>query len=241
MSKRTVLITGANKSIGFETAREMGQSGFKVWLGCRDAVRGKDAVSLLLSEGIDARLAIIDVTDQESIDAAVGQLKSEDGKLDVLVNNAGIPGIYPSAPEAQSISDIMTVYNTNVFGVIRVTQAFLPLLKMGDAPRIIMVSSGLGSLEWVSDRTHPYSQVAALVYTSSKTALNGVTVAFANGLSEYGISVNAVDPGYTATDFNGHTGYRTVSEAARGIVWLAAEASQTLTAGFYFDEKRAPW
>ena len=241
MKKRTVLITGANKSIGFETAREMGKLGYKIWLGCRDAARGQDAVSLLLSEGIEVRLAIIDVTDQESIDAAVGQIKSEDGKLDVLINNAGIPGTWPIAPEAQDISDIMTIYNTNVFGVIRVTQAFLPLLKSGEEPRIIMVSSGLGSLEWVSDRSHPYSQVAALGYTSSKTALNGVTVAFANALSEYGISVNAVDPGYTATDFNGHSGYRTVSEAAKGIVWLAAEASQTMTAGFYFDGKRAPW
>lgn len=241
MKKRTVLITGANKSIGFETARELGQLGFKVWLGCRDAARGQEAVSLLLSEGIEARLAIIDVTEQESIDAAVGQIKSDDGKLDVLINNAAIPGTWPIAPESQSISDIMTIYNTNVFGVIRVTQAFLPLLKLGDEPRIIMVSSGLGSLQWVSDKSHPYSQVAALGYTSSKTALNGVTVAFANALSEHGISVNAVDPGYTATDFNGHTGYRTVSEAARGIVWLAAEASQTITAGFYFDGKRAPW
>lgn len=241
MNKRTVLITGANKSIGFETAREMGKLGFKVWLGCRDAARGKDAVSLLLSEGIEVRQAIIDVTNQESIDAAVGQINAEDGKLDVLINNAGIPGTYPIAPEAQSISDIMTVYKTNVFGVIRVTQAFLPLLKLGEETRIIMVSSGLGSLEWVSDKSHPYSKVAALGYTSSKTALNGVTVAFANALSEYGISVNAVDPGYTATDFNGHTGYRTVSEAARGIVWLAAEASQTITAGFFFDGERAPW
>lgn len=241
MKKRTVLITGANKSIGFETAREMGNRGYKIWLGCRDAARGQDAVDLLLSEGIEARLAIIDVTDQESIDAAVGQMKSEDGKLDVLINNAGIPGAWPIAPESQSISDIMTIYNTNVFGVIRVTQAFLPLLKFGEEPRIIMVSSGLGSLEWASDKSHPYSQVAALGYISSKTALNGVTVAFANAQSEHGISVNAVDPGYTATDFNGHTGYRTVSEAARGIVWLAAEASQTITAGFYFDGKRAPW
>lgn len=219
----------------------MGKLGYKIWLGCRDAARGQDAVSLLLSEGIEVRLAIIDVTDQESIDAAVMQIKSEDGRLDVLINNAGIPGTWPIAPEAQDISDIMTIYNTNVFGVIRVTQAFLPLLKLGEEPRIIMVSSGLGSLEWVSDRSHPYSQVAALGYTSSKTALNGVTVAFANALSEYGISVNAVDPGYTATDFNGHSGYRTVSEAAKGIVWLAAEASQTMTAGFYFDGKRAPW
>jgi len=241
MKKRTVLITGANKSIGFETARELGKLGFRVWLGCRDAARGQDAVSLLQSEGIDVRLTRIDVTDPESIDGAVRQIESEDGKLDVLINNAGIPGAWPIAPESQSISDIMAIYDTNVFGVIRVTQAFLPLLRLGEEARIIMVSSGLGSLAWVSDRSHPYSQVAALGYTSSKTALNGVTVAFANALSEYGISVNAVDPGYTATDFNGHTGHRTVSEAARGIVWLAAEVSQTITAGFFFDGKRAPW
>ena len=239
--KKSVLITGANKSIGFETARVMGKRGYKVWLGCRDLKRGEHAVNLLLREGIDAGLAVIDVTHQESIDKAVQLIDIEDSKLDVLINNAGIPGTYPVAPDEQNISDIMEVYDTNVFGAIRVTQAFLPLLKSGEKSRIIMVSSGLGSLEWVSDPTHFYSQVAALGYTSSKTALNGVTVSFANALSEYSISVNAVDPGYTATDFNGHTGHRSIPEAVSGIVWLAAEASQDITAGFFFDRKRAPW
>ncbi|MGF7167676.1 NAD(P)-dependent dehydrogenase (short-subunit alcohol dehydrogenase family) [Pantoea sp. AN62] len=118
----------------------------------------------------------------------------------------------------------MAVYDTNVFGAIRVTQAFLPLLKAAVSAKIIMVSSGLGSLEWVSDPNYPYFKVNELGYNSSKTALNAVTLAFAKQLKDQGISVNAVDPGYTATDFNGHSGYRSVTEAAAGIVWLAEQS-----------------
>ncbi|WP_417642720.1 SDR family oxidoreductase [Enterobacter kobei] len=241
MNNKNVLITGANKSIGFETARELGLLGYKVWLGSRDNDRGKSAVDSLTKEGIDAQLIIIDVTSTRSIEEAAQRIQREDGKLDVLINNAGILGAHDVAPGEQPVDDIMTVYDTNVFGLIRVTQAFIPLLKCAPNARIIMVSSGLGSLEWVSDVNHPYSRVQAMGYTSSKTAVNAITVAFANALKVEGISINAVDPGYTATDFNGHTGYRTVAEAARGIVWLAEEAKSDMTAGFYFDQNRAPW
>ena len=241
MKTKNVLITGANKSIGFETARELGLLGYKVWLGCRDHERGKSAVDRLTREGIEAQLIILDVTNTLSTEEAAQRIQSEDGKLDVLINNAGISGALDAVPGEQSIDDIMSVYDTNVFGIIRVTQAFIPLLKCAQNARIIMVSSGLGSLEWVSDLNHPYSRVQAMGYTSSKTAVNAITVAFAKALMADGISVNAVDPGYTATDFNGHTGYRTVAEAARGIVWLAEEAQSDITAGFYFDQNRAPW
>lgn len=241
MKNKNVLITGANKSIGFETARELGLLGYKVWLGSRDQDRGQLAVNRLTKDGIDAQLIIIDVTNMLSIKEAARRIQHEDGKLDVLINNAGILGSHDVAPGEQPIDDIMAVYDTNVFGLIRVTQAFIPLLKCAQNARIIMVSSGLGSLEWVSDLNHPYSRVQAMGYTSSKSAVNAITVAFAKGLMAEGISVNAVDPGYTATDFNGHTGYRTVAEAARGIVWLAAEANADITAGFYFDQNRAPW
>lgn len=241
MSKSSVLITGASKGIGYETARQMGQSGYRVWLGSRDPGRGQLAVDALVAEGIDARLVSLDVTDDKSVEAASRQVLHADGKLDVLINNAGIPGDYPVAPSAQSIRNIMAIYDTNVFGAIRVTQAFLPLLKNAAGAQVIMVSSGLGSLAWVSDPEHPYSRVDAMGYNSSKTALNAVTVAFAKELREFAVSVNAVDPGYTATDFNGHTGYRTVQEAAAGIVWLAGLRASDVTAGFYFDRERAPW
>ena len=241
MNKGNVLITGANKGIGYETARQMGQSGYRVWLGSRDPARGRQAVAGLVAEGIDARLASMDVTNNESVEAAARQVLEEDGKLDVLINNAGISGDYPVVPSMQSISNIMAIYDTNVFGAIRVTQAFLPLLKNAAGARVIMVSSGLGSLAWVSDPEHPYSRVDAMGYNSSKTALNAVTVAFAKELRDFGISVNAVDPGYTATDFNGHTGYRSVQEAAAGILWLAGLNASDATAGFYFDRELAPW
>ena len=186
---------------------------------------------------INCRCIQVDHSDSASVNALFEQID----RLDVLINNAGILGAHDIAPGEQPIDDIMAVYDTNVFGLIRVTQAFIPLLKCAPNARIIMVSSGLGSLEWVSDVNHPYSRVQAMGYTSSKTAVNAITVAFANALKAEGISVNAVDPGYTATDFNGNTGYRTVAEAARGIVWLAEEAKSDMTAGFYFDQNRAPW
>lgn len=241
MNNKSVLITGANKSIGFETARQMGLLGYRIWLGSRDEERGRSAAASLAAEGIDARPLTIDVTDMESIQAAAQRVLEEEGQLDILINNAGISGDYPVAPSAQSISDIKAVYDTNVFGAIRVTQAFLPLLKSAAGASVIMVSSGLASLEWVSDVNHPYSRVEAMGYSSSKSALNAVTVAFAKKLKDFNISVNAVDPGYTATDFNGHSGYRSVEQAAEGIVWLAGLEPLTATAGFYFDKSRAPW
>jgi NAD(P)-dependent dehydrogenase (short-subunit alcohol dehydrogenase family) len=147
----------------------------------------------------------------------------------------------PDARHSEFLHRNPRLSQTNVFGAIRMIQAFLPLLKAASGAKIVMVSSGLGSLSWVSDAAHPYSQVEAMGYNSSKTALNAVTVAFARELAASGISVNAVDPGYTATDFNGHTGYRTVAQAAAGIVWLAELNAADITGGFYFDRNQAPW
>lgn len=241
MIPKNVLITGANKSIGFETAREMGLRGYRVWLGSRDPALGEAAVARLVAEGIAARLVIVDVRDAQSIRAAADLISKEDARLDVLINNAGISGAQPVAPSEQTIADILNVYDTNVLGAIRMTQAFLPLLKAAHKAQVVMVSSGLGSLTWTSDAAHPYSRVQAMGYTSSKSALNAVTVAFANELASLGISVNAVDPGYTATDFNGHSGPRTVAQAAAGIVWLADGSSTGETGKFYFDQAIAPW
>lgn len=241
MTDRTVLITGANKSIGYETARQLGRQGLRIWLGSRDADRGAQAASRLAAEGVDVRTVTLDVTRDASVRSAVTRIGEADGKLDLLVNNAGIPGMQPIRPSEQPLDDIKAVYETNVFAPMRMTQAFLPLLKAGHDARVVMVSSGLGSLGWLSDPANPHHAVNILGYNSSKTALNAVTLAFAKDLAAYGIAVNAADPGYTATDFNGHSGYRTVEQAAAGIVWLATQAAHEVTGRFFFEQQQVPW
>lgn len=241
MSDKTILITGANKSIGFETARQLGRLGYRIWLGSRDGERGRDAAARLAAEGYRAQALAIDVARDESVQAAAARVQAEDGKLDVLINNAGISGGQPSLPSRQPIGDIHAVYETNVFGPIRVTQAFVPLLKAAGGANIVMVSSGLGSLGWLSDPENQFYGVNILGYNSSKTALNAVTISFAKELAPEGIRVNAADPGYTATDFNGHTGYRTVEQAAAGIAWLASLDAAGPTGGFFFEKERVPW
>ena len=240
MNKKSVLITGANKSIGFETARQLGQLGYHVWLGARDVARGQAAAQALADEGLDVQFLQIDVTSDDSVRAAAESVQAVTGTLDVLINNAGIPGPSP-VPSQQAIQDIRDVYETNVFGPIRVTQVFLPLLKSASHSNVVMVSSGLGSLGWLSDPAHPFYGVNILGYNSSKTALNAVTVSLAKELSAFGIHVNAADPGYTATDFNGHTGYRTVEQAAQGIVWLATQGESGPSGCFYFEQDLVPW
>jgi NAD(P)-dependent dehydrogenase (short-subunit alcohol dehydrogenase family) len=244
MKNKSALITGANKGIGFETARQLGSLGFRVWLGCRDRARGKSAVNQLTDGNLDVRLLDIDVTNENSVQAAVAYVDSQDGKLDVLINNAGISGrepMKPLSPSVQPISDIRDVYDTNVFGPIIVTQAFLPLLQAACNANVVMVTSGLGSLSWRSDPENFHSKINMLGYNSSKTALNAVTVCFAQELAGIGINVNATDPGYTATDFNAHSGYRTVQQAAAGIVWLATLGADGPTGRFYFEEECVPW
>ncbi len=241
MNDKTVLITGANKSIGFETARQLGRLGYRVWLGSRDDARGKAAADRLRQEGHDVRCLALDVTSEASVKAAAAVVEKEDGKLDVLVNNAGIASGHGTPPSRQTVDDVRTLYDTNVFGPIRVTQAFLPLLSAAGTANIVMVSSGLGSLGWLSDPTNQFYGVNLLGYNSSKSALNAVTVSFAKELAPLGIRVNAADPGYTATDLNGHSGYRTTEQAAAGIVWLAGFDEAGPTGGFYFDREVVPW
>ena len=241
MTSKTALITGANKSIGFETSRQLGRLGYRIWLGSRDAERGRDAAERLAAEGSDVRPIEIDVTDDASVAAAAARVRDQDGSLDLLINNAGIAGGAPTAPSLQPVDEIRQVYETNVFGPIRVTQAFVPLLKAAGDATIVMVSSGLGSLGWLADPTNPFHGVNVLGYNSSKTALNAVMLSFAKELAPAGITVNAADPGYTATDFNGHSGYRTVEQAAAGIVWLATRAADGPSGGFYFEQAEVPW
>lgn len=240
MTGKTVLITGANKSIGLETARQLGRLGYRIWLGSRDDARGRTAAEKLGGDGYDVRCVMIDVTKDDSVSAATAMIGKADGKLDVLINNAGISG-GRKTPTQQTADDVRTIYETNVFGPIRVTQAFLPLLRAADSANVVMVSSGLGSLGWLSDSANQFYGVNLLGYNSSKSALNAVTLSFAKELASESIRVNAADPGYTATDFNGHSGYRTVEQAATGIVWLAGLDESGPTGGFYFEQERVPW
>ena len=226
---KTVLITGANKSIGYEIARRLGELGYRVWLGARDAQRGEAAADTLRDLGHDVR-----------VKAAAARVAAEDGKLDVLIANAGIPGSY-AHPTEQSIEDIRQVYEVNVFGAIRLIQAFTPLLKAAGSAAIVNVSSELGSLGSLSDPRGEFYGVNILGYNSSKTALNAVTVSFAKALAPFGIRVNSADPGYTATDFNGHTGHRTVQQAAEIIVQLATSDDAGPTGKFLNDRRALPW
>jgi NAD(P)-dependent dehydrogenase (short-subunit alcohol dehydrogenase family) len=241
MTGKTVLITGANKSIGFETARQLGRTGHRLWLGCRDVGRGQAAARALTEEGLDVRPIQIDVTDETSVTAAAARVEAEDGRLDILINNAGIPGLSLADTSLQPLDDVKTVYETNVFGVIRVTQAFLPLLKAAAPATVVMVTSGLGSLTWTTDPDNFHSGVNLLGYNSSKTALNAVTVSLAKALGPHGIRVDCADPGYTATDFNGHTGYRTVEQAAAGLAWLAQQDPTEPGGRYWFEQKIVPW
>jgi NAD(P)-dependent dehydrogenase (short-subunit alcohol dehydrogenase family) len=241
MRGRTVLITGADKGIGYETARQLGALGYRIWLGSRDADRGVKAAAALKAEGCDVREIVIDVTSDESVRAAAARVQREDGFLDVLINNAGVLGDMTKAPSEDSIPAIKEVYEVNVFGPIRVTQSFLPLLKAARRANIVMVSSGLGSLGWLSNPANANYGFNLLGYNTSKNALNGVMLVFSKELAQAGIKVNAADPGYTDTDFNGHTGHRTVEQAAKGVVELATLDEDGPTGGYFHDGSPVPW
>lgn len=215
---KTALITGANKSIGFETARQLLKQDYFVYLGSRDMVRGGEAVAKLKAEGLaNVEVLQIDVSDPASIEAARTQVD----KLDVLINNAGISGGFPQAPTSLSVDAIRKVFDTNFFGTISVTQAFLELLKQSVAPRIVNVTSGLASLTLHSDPAWKYYNFKGGAYGPSKTALNAYTIALAFELRDTAFKVNAVDPGFTGTDFNNHRGTGTVPDAAAIIVKYA--------------------
>ena len=236
------LVTGANKGIGLAIAKGLGELGYQVWVGSRDAERGKSAVDALIAESIDARLLVLDVADPESIRLAAATLAQAASHLDVLVNNAGIIVSPSDLPSVQSIEDVRTTYETNVFGPILVTQAFLPLLKAADGARVVMMSSGLGSIGLITDPASIYSTVNLMAYSSSKTALNAVTVAFSKELEPLGIRVNAVEPGNVATDLNGNNGALTPAEGAVSAIRLATIAKDGPTAGFYgVDGSVQPW
>lgn len=244
---KTVLITGANKSIGFETARQLLRQGYYVYLGSRDMQKGQQAVRQLQSEGLNQVEPIeIDVDQIESIKAAREVLGRKTKVLDVLINNAGIAGSFPQTALETDISVYKQVFETNFFGVIEVTQAFIDLLKQSPEPRIVNVTSGLGSLTLHNDPSWKYYNVKAACYVPSKAALNAYTIVLAHTLRDTSFKVNAVDPGYTATDFNNHTGPGTVPDAAAKVVKAAILGPDGPTGQFFSDDNApetgiSPW
>jgi len=216
---KTALITGANKGIGFETARQLAQQGYRVFLGSRDLAKGQRAAAQLHAEGLAAVEAIqLDVTAAESVQAARAEIGRATEVLDALVNNAAITGGMPQAALSAGVANFQEVFATNVFGVAQVTQAFIDLLRRAPQPRIVNVGSSGASLTLSSDPTWQYYHHKAAVYPASKAALHMYTIVLAYELRDTAFRVNAVDPGFTATDLNHHRGTGTVPDAAARLV-----------------------
>jgi NAD(P)-dependent dehydrogenase (short-subunit alcohol dehydrogenase family) len=227
------LITGANKGIGFEIARGLGARKMTVLVGARDEGRGKAAADKLKSEGIDARALTLDVTSAGSSARAAQWIQDQFGRLDILVNNAGIAEW--GKPSEIDLAKVREVYETNVFGPMAMIQTMLPLLRQSPRGRIVNVSSHLGSMADASDPKSPISQFLALGYCTSKSALNSMTVQFANELRQTPIKVNAVCPGYCATDLNNHSGPRSAVQGAVVAIQYATIPDDGPSGG-YFDE-----
>ena len=232
--EQTALITGANKGIGFETARQLAQRGFTVWVGSRDQERGEVAVKDLADDG-DVRLVSLDVTDDRSVSAAVARVEGETGALDVLVNNAGVAiGDGEGLPGAVRPETIQRTLDVNFYGALRVTQAFLPLVRSAQAGRIVNVSSTMGSITTLVSPGNPLGQFPAFAYPASKTLLNALTGWLAVELQGTSIKVNSVCPGYNATDLNDNLGTQHPSEGAKVVVRAATLDADGPT-GTFFD------
>ncbi|GLY66220.1 SDR family oxidoreductase [Amycolatopsis taiwanensis] len=241
MSEQTIaLVTGANKGIGYEIAAGLGALGWSVGVGARDEQRREAAVEKLRAGGADAFGVPLDVTDDASVAAAARLIEGRAGRLDVLVNNAGITGSEPQRPTTVDLATVRTVVETNVLGVIRVTNAMLPLLRLSASPRIVNMSSGVGSL---TRQTTPGAETGpiAIAYAPSKTFLNAVTVQYAKELADTNILINLACPGYCATDLNGFRGVRTPEQGAAIAIRLATLPDGGPTGGFFDDDGMVPW
>ncbi|MGE4425808.1 MAG: SDR family oxidoreductase [Solirubrobacteraceae bacterium] len=237
---RVALVTGANKGIGYAIAAGLGQKGWRVGVGARDGARRDEAVDGLRATGVNAFAVPLDVTDDASVTAAAALIEEQNGRLDALVNNAGITGGGPQEPTVVDPSLVLRVVETNVIGVMRVTNAMLPLLRRAPSPRIVNVSSSVGSLTLQTDPAALTGPIAA-AYSPSKSFLNAVTVQYAKELAGTGILINAACPGFVATDLNGHRGTRTVEQGASTPIRLATLPDDGPTGGFFDDGGVVPW
>lgn len=248
--QKIALVTGANKGIGRGVAEQLAALGITVLIGARDPRRGEEAAAALRADGGDAHALTVDVTDPATVQEAARQIEERFGHLDVLINNAGITGsgqvspedAYDQLPSSVDLDMVRAVFETNVFGVIAVTNAMLPLLRKSSAPRIVNVSSHAASLTITSDPDGPLAGLpASAAYTPSKAALTSLTVQYANELRKDGILVNAAAPGYVDTDSNNHKGFLTPAQGAAVLVRLATLGEDGPTAGFFSEEGPVPW
>ncbi|MGN6179106.1 MAG: SDR family oxidoreductase [Mucilaginibacter sp.] len=238
---KTILITGANKGIGFETARQLAKAGHFVYLGSRDKANGLEAIKKLNNEGITNIAAIvIDIADIDSVRQARQELEAGISSLDILINNAGIAGEQPQDFATGDMQNLRAIFDTNFFGTVQTTQEFLPLLRKSPKASIINVSSEVGSIAMRIDAGRVRNRDRYNAYGASKTALNAFTVMLANELHESGITVNSVTPGYTATDLNQFQGAKTIEQGATAIVRMALDTDPG-TAKFLKEEGEVAW
>ena len=248
--KKIALITGANKGIGFETARQLAQKGMTVLLGSRDQQRGERAAAILRSEGLDARTIVLDVTKHETIHAVAQDVAQNYRRLDILINNAGV--LLPNAatisagqsvrpPSECSLQSLRDTFETNFFGAFMVTKAFLPLLRRSPAGRIVNVSSMQGSLHLKADYGRDTGHQLFLAYCTSKTALNAMTAVLANELRDTPIKINSICPGYVDTDLSSHHGTKSPAEAAKVPVHFATLPDDGPSGGFFDENGTIPW
>ena len=245
--KKIAFITGANRSIGLETAKQISKKGVIVYLGTRDLQKGQEVVKELSLNGYENIIPIqIDVTKFDTIVAAKNTIEREQGKLDILINNAGISGGFPQSAIDTNIAIFKEVYEINVFGLIQVTQTFIDLLKKSSQPRISNLTSGLGSLTLHNDPSWQYYDIKAAIYNSSKAALNMYTISLNYELRDTNFKINVIDPGFTATDFNHHTGPGTVESAASFVVKHTVTNSDAPTGKYFSNDiedgtEISPW
>lgn len=240
-TNRLALVTGANKGIGFEIARQLAEAGVEVLIGTRDPERGKKAAAELSATGLSVENIQIDLNDETTIASASKEIAAKYGKLDILVNNAGIVDASDGPPTAASTTAARRIMETNFIGTLAVTQAMLPLLRNSQAGRIVNLATTLGSLAINGDPSSPYYSSRLIGYNASKAALNMLTVQLAAELWDTPIVVNSVCPGYVKTDLTGNTGFMTPEEGARLPVKYALLGGNAVSGRFVEPDGDTPW
>lgn len=238
---KVALVTGANKGIGYETARRLAQEGITVLLGARDSERGTAAAARLQREGLDVRFCALDVSSEADRQSVADYIEREFGRLDILINNAGVSYEFPVHTGEPKLQILRRTFEVNFFAVVALTETLLPLLKKSDAARIVNVSSILGSLTIQSDPTSDTYEAKAFGYNASKTALNAYTVNLAWELRHTRIKVNSAHPGWVKTDMGSDAAPLSVEEGAETSVWLALLGEDGPTGGFFFKQERLAW